>query len=156
MPLFTRRALVGLVIIALQWLIVGRLQLWGVFPDVVLLYVAWLGLRHGRLSGSVAGFGLGFLIDAIYGTWGIHTFVKTLVGFLVGQFPPDERETLLILPRQAFVGALVIALVHNGLMVLLMALQSGTRTSFLIWGLWLGSSLYTSILGTIASLFSRR
>ena len=156
MPLFARRALVGFVIIALQWLILGRLQLWEVFPDVVLLYVAWLGLRHGRLVGSVGGFGLGFLMDAIYGTWGMHTFVKTLVGFLVGQFPADERETLLILPRQAFVGALVIALVHNGLMVLLMALQSGTRTSFLIWGLWLGSSLYTSILGTIVSLFSRR
>ena len=156
MPLFARRALVGLVIIALQWLILGRLQLWEVFPDVVLLYVAWLGLRHGRLVGSVGGFGLGFLIDVIYGTWGLHTFVKTLVGFLVGQFPADERETLLILPRQAFVGALVIALVHNGLMVLLMALQSGTRTPFLIWGLWLGSSLYTSILGVIASLFSTR
>ncbi len=156
MPLFARRALVGLVIIALQWLILGRLQLWGVFPDVVLLYGAWLGLRHGRLVGSVGGFGLGFLMDVIYGTWGIHTFVKTLVGFLVGQFPADERETLLILPRQAFVGALVIALVHNGLMVLLMALQSGTRTPFLIWGLWLGSSLYTSILGIIASLFSTR
>ena len=156
MPLFARRALVGLGIIALQWLILGRLQLWEVFPDVVLLYGAWLGLRHGRLVGSVGGFGLGFLMDAIYGTWGMHTFVKTLVGFLVGQFPADERETLLILPRQAFVCALVIALVHNGLMVLLMALQSGTRTSFLIWGLWLGSSLYTSILGTIVSLFSRR
>ena len=156
MPLFTRRALVGLVIIALQWLILGRLRIWEAYPDVVLLYVAWLGLRRGRLVGSVAGFGLGFLIDAIYGTWGIHTFVKTLVGFLVGQFPADERETLLILPRQAFVGALVIALVHNGLMVLLMALQSGTRTPFLIWGLWLGSSLYTSILGTITSLFSTR
>ena len=156
MPLFARRALVGLVIIALQWLILGRLQLWGVFPDVVLLYGAWLGLRHGRLVGSVGGFGLGFLMDVIYGTWGLHTFVKTLVGFLVGQFPTDERETLLILPRQAFVGALVIALVHNGLMVFLMALQSGTRTPFLIWGLWLGSSLYTSILGVIASLFSTR
>ncbi len=156
MPLFTRRALVGLVIIALQWLILGRLRIWGAYPDVVLLYVAWLGLRRGRLVGSVAGFGLGFLMDVIYGTWGLHTFVKTLVGFLVGQFPTDERETLLILPRQAFVGALVIALVHNGLMVFLMALQSGTRTPFLIWGLWLGSSLYTSILGVIASLFSTR
>ena len=156
MPLFVRHALMGGVIIALQWLILGRLRLLGAYPDVVLLYVAWLGLRHGRLVGSVSGFAMGFLIDAIYGTWGIHTFVKTLVGFLVGLFPASERETLLILPRQAFLGALVIALLHNGLIVLLMALQSGTRTPFLIWGLWIGSSLYTAILGTIASLFSTR
>jgi len=156
MPLYVRRGLVGLAVIALQWLVVGRLRIWGAYPDVVLLYVAWLGLRHGRLFGSVAGFSLGFLLDAIYGTWGIQMFVKTLVGFLVGLFPSNERETLLILPQQAFLGALVIALLHNGLLVLLVALQSGARTAFLIWGLWLGSSLYTSVLGVVTSLFSAR
>ena len=156
MPLVVRRALVGLLIVALQWLILGRLQLWGAYPDIVLLYVAWLALRHGRLAGSVTGFGLGFLMDAIYGTWGLHMIAKTLVGFLVGLFPANERETLLIMPQQAFIGTLVIALVHNGLLVLMIALQSGVRTEFLIWALWLGSALYTSILGTIASLFNTR
>jgi rod shape-determining protein MreD len=86
MPLYVRRGLVGLAVIALQWLVVGRLRIWGAYPDAVLLYVAWLGLRHGRLVGSVAGCSLGFLLDAISGTWGIHMFVKTLVGFLVGLF----------------------------------------------------------------------
>ena len=156
MPLVVRRVLIGLFVVALQWLILGRLRIAGAYPDVVLLYVAWLGVRHGRLAGSLAGFGLGFLMDAIYGTWGINMFIKTLVGFLVGLFPANERETLLILPQQAFIGALVIALLHNGLMVLLMALQSGTRTAFLITVLWIGSSVYTSILGTVASLFSTR
>lgn len=156
MPQFFRRLLVGVLVVALQWLILGRLRIWGAFPDVVLLYVAWLGLRHGRLTGSVAGFATGLAMDAIYGTWGVHMFVKTLVGFLVGLFPASERETLLILPQQAFLGALVIALLHNGLMVALMALQSGARTEALITVLWLGSSFYTSVLGTLASLFSTR
>ena len=156
MPLAVRRALIGLLIVALQWLVLGRLRIWGAYPDMVLLYVAWLGLRHGRLAGSLAGFGLGFLMDAIYDTWGIHMFVKTLVGFLIGLFPANERETLLIMPQQAFLGALVIALLHNGLMVLFMALNAGTRTMFLITALWIGSSIYTSVLGTIASLFSTR
>lgn len=156
MPLALRRLLAGLLVVALQWLILGRLRLWGAFPDVVLLYVAWIGLRYGRLSGSLMGGILGLLMDAIYGTWGVHMFVKALVGFLVGLFPASERETLLIQPQQAFLGALVIALLHNGLMVALMALQTGTRTTFLITVLWLGSSLYTSLLGTIASLFNTR
>jgi rod shape-determining protein MreD len=104
----------------------------------------------------VTGFGLGFLMDAIYGTWGLHMIAKTLVGFMVGLFPANERETLLIMPQQAFLGTLVIALVHNGLLVLMIALHSGVRTGHLIWALWLGAALYTSILGTIASLFNRR
>ena len=156
MPLLLRRALIGLLVVALQWLVLGRLRLWGAYPDMVLLYVAWVGLRNGRLAGSLTGFGLGLLMDAIYGTWGIHMFVKTLVGFLIGLFPANERETLLILPQQAFLGSLVIALLHNGLLVALLALQSGTRTPFLITALWLGSSLYTSFVGTLAALFSTR
>jgi rod shape-determining protein MreD len=156
MPLLLRRVLIGLLVVALQWLVLGRLRLWGAYPDVVLLFVAWVGLRDGRLSGSVTGFGLGLLMDAIYGTWGIQMFVKTVIGFLIGLFPADERESLLILPQQAFLGALVIALLHNGLLVIFLALQSGTRTPFLISALWIGSALYTSIVGTIASLFSTR
>jgi len=156
MPLLLRRILVGLIVVALQWLVLGRLRLWGAYPDAVSLFVAWVGLRDGRLSGSVMGFTLGLLMDAIYGTWGIQMFVKTIVGFLIGLFPADERESLLILPQQAFLGALVIALLHNGLLVIFLALQSGTRTSFLITSLWIGSAIYTSVVGTIASLFSTR
>ena len=151
-----RHALIGLVVVAVQWLVLGRLTLWGAFPDAVLLYVAWLGLHHGRQYGSVGGFVLGFLMDAIYSTWGIHMFVKTLVGFLLGLFPARERETLLILPRQAFVGGLVIALLHNGVLVTFLALQSGASNTFMALSLWLGAALYTACVGTIASLFTFR
>ncbi len=156
MPLPFRRILAGLLLVVVQWLILGELQLWGAMADGVLIYIVWIGLRHGPLHGSITGFGLGFLLDAIYGTWGIQMFVKTLVGFILGLFPANERETLLILPQQAFVGTLVIALLHNGLTVIFMTLLSGTRTIFLITSLWLGSALYTAIVGTVASLFSTR
>lgn len=156
MPALVRQALAGLLIFILQWLVLGRLRLWGAYPDAVLLFVAWMGLRNGRQAGSVSGFVGGLLMDVVYGTWGIHMFVKTLVGFLVGLFPANERETLLILPQQAFIGSLVIALLHNGLLVLLLALEAGTRNTFMISGLWLGSALYTASVGTIASLFNTR
>ncbi len=153
MPTALRYALIGLLVVALQWLVLGRLRIFGAYPDAVLLYVAWLALRLGRKRGALAGFALGLLMDAIYGTWGLYMFVKTLIGFLVGQFPASERETLLIQPRQAFVGSLVIALVHNGLFVILLALQEGTRSTFMITALWLGSALYTAVVATLATLF---
>lgn len=156
MPALVRQALVGLLLVVLQWLVLGRLRLWGAYPDVVLLFVAWMGLRNGRQAGAVSGFVGGLLFDVIYGTWGIHMFVKTLVGFLVGLFPANERETLLILPQHAFVGSLVIALLHNGLVVLFLALEAGTKNSFMITGLWFGSGLYTAALGALASLFKAR
>ena len=56
MPFLLRHALLGIAVFALQWLLLGRLTLWDAYPDAVLLYVAWLGLRHGRQVGALAGF----------------------------------------------------------------------------------------------------
>jgi rod shape-determining protein MreD len=155
-PALLRNALLGVVLFALQWLVLGRLRIFGSYPDVVLLFVAWIGLRQGRRAGSVFGFGLGLLMDAVYGTWGIHMFVKTLVGFLIGQFPVDERESINLQPQQAVLGSLVVAIVHNGLMVAFLALQTQATNAFLVWGLWLGSAAYTALIGLIAALFATR
>lgn len=156
MPRLTRHALVGLALVLLQWLVLGRLRIFGAYPDAPLLYVAWLALRYGRKVGTVAGFLMGLLMDIVTGLWGLHMFIKTLVGFLIGLFPASERETLLIQPQQAFVGSLVIALLHNGLFVILLALQNSTRSTFMITGLWLGGAIYTALLGTLVALFSNR
>ena len=156
MSSLSRQVLIGVLVFVAQWLVLDRLTLWGAYPDAVLLFVAWVGLRNGRRAGAITGFAMGLLVDVVHDTWGIHMLIKTLVGFLVGLFPANERETLLILPQQAFVGGLVIALLHNGLMVLLLALEAGTRNTFMITSLWLGAALYTAVLGTLASLVNTR
>ena len=153
MPFALRAALIGLACVALQWLVLGRLVLWGAYPDGVLLYIAWLGFTQGRRVGMVGGFTLGFLMDAIYGTWGIQMFVKTLVGFIVGLFQANERDTLIVRPQQAFLVGLFIALLHNGLFVALLVLQSGARNPAVMLSLWLGSALYTACVANIASRF---
>lgn len=153
MPFPLRAALVGLACVALQWLVLGRLQLWGAYPDCVLLYIAWLGFTHGRRVGMVSGFSLGFLMDAIYGTWGIQMFVKTLLGFMVGLFQANDRDTFIVRPQQAFLVGLFIALLHNGLFVALLVLQSGARNPSVILSLWLGAALYTAVVANLASRF---
>lgn len=154
MPALLRHVLTGSLVLAVQWLILGRLQLWGAYPDLVLLYLTWIALRFGRMPGMLSGFGLGLVMDALYGTWGIHAFTKTLIGFLVGLFPAEDRTKITVRPQQVFAGGLVIALLHNGLQVIFYALQAGTRNTFMIFALWLGSALYTALVGTVASLFT--
>ncbi len=154
MSFLVRYALIGAGVFALQWLVLGRLTLWGSYPDAVLLFVAWVGLREGRRVGSLAGFGLGALMDVAYGTWGIYMFAKTLVGFLLGLFPADQRESLRLQPRQGFLGGLVVALLHNGIVVIFLALQTDASNNFMVFGLWLGSALYTAVVSVVATLFS--
>lgn len=151
-----RLALVGGAVFLVQWLVLGNLPVFGAVPDAVLLFVAWTGLRFGRRYGLIAGFVLGFLLDATYDTWGMQMFVKSLVGFLVAFIPTTERETLLIQPQQAFTGGLLIALVHNGLLVLFQALAAGGATLGMVTGEWLGGALYTAVVAFVAALVVSR
>ena len=82
-------------------------------------------------------------------------FVKALIGFLVGRFAVEEHTPLIIRPQQALLGSLVVALLHNGLFVALVALQTQATTGFLLYGLWLGSAGYTAAVGGTVALFTR-
>ena len=156
MPVVLRQVLIGLGVVALQWLVFGRLKLWGAYPDVVLLYVAYVGLRFGRVSGTAAGFVTGFLMDVLYGTWGIQMFIKTLLGFVVGLFESEGMEGPRLGPVQTGLGALGLALVHNGLFVVFLALANATRTPMLITSLWIGSAVLTAIAAVLWSLVRSR
>jgi rod shape-determining protein MreD len=151
-----RRLLAAAAVFAAQWLVLGRLRIEGAYPDGVLLFLGWYALRVGRRPATVVGAGLGAAMDMVYGTWGIHMFVKALVGFLVGRFAVDEHTALVIRPGQAFVASLVVALLHNGLVVAFLVLQSQATPATLLYGLWLGSAVYTAAVGAIATLFVQR
>jgi rod shape-determining protein MreD len=148
-----RRLFFAAGVFVLQWLVFGRLHIYGTYPDAVMLFLTWYALHEGRQRGTLIGFALGAAMDVVYGTWGVHMVVKTLVGFSVGSFAVEERKPLLIQPQQAFLGGLAIALLHNGLIVILLALQTEATNAFLIYGLWLGSAAYTAGVACVTSLF---
>jgi len=158
MPLLLRRIGAGIGVVLLQWLVFQRLSLWGVVPDVVLLFVSLVALKRGRLAGAVAGFSAGLLMDLLTNPtmFGVNALVKTILGFVVGLFRSDQGENTRVSPPQAFVGGLVVAVVHNGLVTIALALDQNTRTPFLIAGLWIGGALYTAVVAFVASLFSGR
>jgi rod shape-determining protein MreD len=156
MLLLIRYAVIGTLVILLQWLVLGRLIVLGSTADAVLLYVAWLGLNFGRRTGAIAGFVMGLVMDAIFDTWGMHMMLKTVVGFVLGLLPSEEYEEVVILPRQALLGGFVIAFLHNGLQVVFLALQSGSTSTSLTLSVWFGSAIYTALVGTLAALFAMR
>lgn len=153
MPVALRLVLYALGVVLLQWLVFGRLTIYGAYPDVVLLFVAYAALRFGRVTGAVTGFGTGLLLGAVYGMWGSHMLVKTVMGFVVGQFSADTPEIPNLGPAQAFGGALALALVHNGFLAIILALDHGTRTAgFLIGSFWIGSAVMTALVAVLWTL----
>ncbi|MCY3594203.1 MAG: rod shape-determining protein MreD [Bacteroidetes bacterium] len=147
---------IGTAAVALQWLFFGRLDLWGATPDVVLLFVLWVAVRYGQTSGTIAGFLVGFALDAIYGMWGIHMFVKTVIGFLVGLLNMINSEVFVRSARRVVETTLVISLVHNSLLALFVVMQRGVGWGYLLWVLCIGSTLYTTLVAFLAVTFWRR
>jgi rod shape-determining protein MreD len=157
MPVVLRLVLYALGVVLLQWLIFGRLAILDARPDVVLLFVAYVGLRYGRVAGAATGFGTGILMGVVYDMWGSHMLVKTLMGFVVGQFASETTEVPNLGPAQAFGGALALALVHNGLLAVILALEHGTRTAgFIIGSFWIGSAVLTALVALLWTLARSR
>ncbi|MXW84232.1 MAG: rod shape-determining protein MreD [Rhodothermaceae bacterium] len=146
----------GAVVVLLQWLFFGRLEIWGAYPDVALLFLIWLAVRHGRVYGAVGGFLVGFALDAIYGLWGIQMFVKTLMGFLVGFVANIRSEVMEKLILRAVEATFVTTLVHNAILVLFVMLQSGTGRGSLVWAICVGGTLYTTFVAFLLSVFRSR
>ncbi|WP_329195180.1 MULTISPECIES: rod shape-determining protein MreD [unclassified Streptomyces] len=84
-----------LIVVALviQVTVLGRLQLPGAVPDLLLLTVVALALVYGHLSGAFVGFGAGLLADlappADHAA-GRYALVLCIVGYLVGLVRPDN------------------------------------------------------------------
>ncbi|MGW0393973.1 rod shape-determining protein MreD [Streptomyces sp. NPDC003042] len=85
----------ALVVVALvvQVTILGRLQLPGAVPDLLLLTVVALSLVYGSTSGALLGFSAGLLADlappADHAA-GRYALVLCVIGYLVGLARPDS------------------------------------------------------------------
>lgn len=151
-----RLVFVGIAIISLQWLFFGRLDLWGATPDVVLLFVLWVAIQHGRVAGAIAGFLAGFALDAIYGLWGIHMFVKTLIGFLIGLLDMTDSHVFIRPVLRIVETTLVVSLVHNSLFAFFVIMQRDASWGHLLWVLSIGGTLYTTFIAFIIAALRRR
>ncbi|MEU7555678.1 rod shape-determining protein MreD [Streptomyces sp. NPDC044571] len=84
-----------LVVVALviQVTVLGRLQLPGAVPDLVLLTVVALALVYGHLSGALIGFAAGLLADlappADHAA-GRYALVLCVIGYVAGLARPDS------------------------------------------------------------------
>jgi rod shape-determining protein MreD len=106
--IFARLAAVALLAVLLQLSFFSRITVLGVSPDALPVFVVVLGLLGGALTGAVAGFAVGLLLDgALVESLGGSSLVLLGVGYAAG----------LLRERLALRGALVAALLCMGLTI---------------------------------------
>ncbi|HSJ58450.1 MAG TPA: rod shape-determining protein MreD [Anaerolineae bacterium] len=111
-----------------QSTIVAHVDVWGVFPDLPLLWVVSWSLLRGARQGIVWGFIGGVALDLFSGApFGAATLSMMAAGFLSGLAEPTVFRSHLALP---LVAAFVATLVFDLVFLAVIRLSGGT----VVWG----------------------
>lgn len=145
--IWARLAALVLAVALLQVVFFSKIELFGSSPDGAAVAVMALGLLGGSLSGAVAGFSIGLLIDVLLlQTLGAFAATLMAVGYVSGRY----REGLGVPPP-----GLVPAL--GGAMTMLAsiafaAVQIGTGVDAGVSAIVVRDAVVTALLGTALAL----
>ncbi len=92
-----RVAALAVVVVFLQTGVISEVPVFGVAIDLTPLVVAFVGLQCGSLTGAVAGFGIGLLVDlTLVQTLGLTSLIFTVIGYGAGRLRElrDPRAAL--------------------------------------------------------------
>ncbi len=71
----------------LETAVLSNVFFFPVVPDLLLIFVIYLSVHKGSLTGETAGFASGFLLDLLSSApLGLNALLRTLIGFFAGFF----------------------------------------------------------------------
>ena len=135
----------GLIIIFLDQILLQHLSLWGIQFDAVLLFLVWTIPLLKKTEAIYIYGSLALLQDALYDSWGLMLFSKTLIVLLFYNFML-ERNQGNIFSSQFAVFTLIIALTHNTSYYLLSMIAGSYASGLWPFTLVMLRAVYTALL----------
>lgn len=143
--------IIGLAAILLQIMVFRHLEVWGITADVTFLYILGLCAVRPRTYVILMGAVIAVLLDVFLDTWGVQLFTTTLVVISTHRLVATQWENKLLI-GQTFLLLLVLSALYNLIYLLIASFAGIYDTSLLFLNFWLGSSLYTAVIGIILYL----
>ena len=106
-----RLSLLVLVGVVIQLAVISQFSFWGAIADLTPLIIVSVGLLAGPVSGSIAGFSAGLVVDmSLVQTLGVSSLLLTGIGYVAGRYR-ELRDTshTLVPPLAGAVATLVWA-----------------------------------------------
>ncbi|MBO8168776.1 MAG: rod shape-determining protein MreD [Thermoanaerobacteraceae bacterium] len=135
-----------LVSLVMESTVLESLKIFGVKPDLVLVWVVLLALVWGPRRGAVVGFLFGFVEDLFFAKYiGVNALVKMAVGFIIGLGEGRLVKENIIVPVIAVItGSLVF-----WLSTLVLDFYLGRLLNFDL-SILLASFLYNSVVALVS------
>lgn len=134
-------------LILLQTTLLPLISVGGLVPDVVLIGIIILGIRHGAVQAIIAGCLVGFAQDAFVAhLFGLSSLANSCSGFVAGYF---SREKVKYNLQVTLSVVLATALVHDVIFFLIYKLGSNLGFFRMLIRYALPTSIYTSVIAFI-------
>ncbi|MGI9187237.1 MAG: rod shape-determining protein MreD [Gaiellales bacterium] len=127
----------------------------GAVPDLALIVIVAVALRHGAIWGAVAGFVAGVLIDiAVQSPPGASSLVLTPVGWLAGAWSERRRHISLGMALIVLLVATVVTIIGDAIITIAIESQN------IAWGIFavhaVAELAFTLLFGIIILALLRR
>jgi rod shape-determining protein MreD len=145
-----RFAFVGFALIIVQTTIARYLNVADIAPDLLAIYIAYIAVKEGQLSGTIWGFLVGLGVDMMAGSFiGLSALTKTLGGFIAGYFHEEGQNKFTLGSYRFLIVVFLSSFAQNILYFLVFTRGSeiGLVTAIVEYGVT--TTLYT----TLVSLF---
>ena len=145
------------ILIILQQTFIRYTEIFHFAPDVVLIGLFVIAVRLGQIPATVFGFAAGLVTDLFVGEMiGISALAKTVGAFIAGYYFDEEKIKITIRTPRFILITVICTFVHNIIYIFayLRSVDLDIFKLFLTYGI--GSTIYTSIISTLAVLIVAR
>lgn len=150
-------ALQAVILLVVQANLVDMVSLRGIAPDLLLIFLVILAVREGQLAVLPWGFLLGLVLDLTTGTViGLSALSKTIAAFTAGYFHSENKVAMNLSTYRFLLLVLLTAFVHNAAYFAVFTLGSDIGLLGAVFGVGLGSALYTTTLAILPMLVAAR
>ncbi len=146
-----------LVLVVVQATFIPLLNINGVIPDLLLLWVVYNAIRRGQIEGVTAGFLVGLLQDLVTTQFfGLAALSKSIAGFVAGYFYNENKTGVTLGTYRYLLVVGLCAIVHNFVYYTIFLLGAETTDGLTVVTLALSASAYTMAVGSLPMFgFSR-
>jgi rod shape-determining protein MreD len=140
---------------SLMWLI--AITTHQITPDIVLIGLVYIGIKKGKITGSIGGFIFGLIFDMLsFSFLGLMALSKTTAGFISGFFD-DESKVGRYLNTYVFVLIVFLCSICNNILYFTLYFQ-GTALTFqdILLRYIIPSAVYTSFFAILPIILTRK
>lgn len=123
-----------------------------ILPNLPLLWIVALAIRHGQIAGTLAGFVIGLMLDFLSGgdgMLGLSALASTLGGFIAGYFYNENKVWVTLGGGQFIVIVIISSLVHNLIYFLIFLQGTDIRWWAMVFRYAVPTTAYTAAVAVL-------